>query len=712
MRSPSFLSWNLLMVAAACGVLLSPSLSGAADEKKGEGHQAAYFERQVSLIEDASAVAQVRKDTWNAFRDQSRAELAEMLGLDLTAARTDLKVTKTGEFEHEGVVVENLHYQSRPGLYVTANLYRPKVVEKPLPTVLYVCGHSSMTKDGVSYGNKSGYEHHGVWYAKHGFVCLIIDTVQLGEIPGEHHGTYRLGKWWWMARGYTPAGVEAWAGIRALDYLETRPEVDKTRFGVAGRSGGGAYSWFVAALDERIKCAVPTAGITTLRNHVVDGCVAGHCDCMFFVNTFRWDYDRLAALVAPRALLVTNTDKDGIFPIDGVFNIYQSTRRVYKALGAEGNIGLHIAEGPHKDMQPLNTGEFHWMMRHLQGAGLMDTTDTPAVKGIPMEKLRVFQELPADQINTRVDEVFVPLAGAVETPQDQAAWDKMREGWMEALRSRCFGGWSSLGEPATKLSDPVVTTNRDVTLTAWKLAPSSDRDPEGGGDLFLLHGAAFKPEDLELMVLHALDDEGWQEVGNTFGAAFPAVVGQKVAAKPDDKAFAEERDMLTHRKWGMIYFCPRGVGPRALSPDVKTRTHQLRRYYLLGQTLEGQQVWDVRCAIRGLRSVDALKQASLWIQASRHQAGNAVYASLFEDGITRLDLHEVPTSHRDGPVYLNVLKYLDLPQAAAMAAQRTRVIIYADDKSPWEFARSLNEKFAWDAEKKAGLQLRDLPKPR
>ncbi len=61
--------------------------------------------------------------------------------------------------------------------------------------------------------------------------------------------------------------------IRALDYLERRPEVDAERIGVTGRSGGGAYSWWVAALDDRIRAAVPVAGITTLRNHVVDGCV-------------------------------------------------------------------------------------------------------------------------------------------------------------------------------------------------------------------------------------------------------------------------------------------------------------------------------------------------------------------------------------------------------------------------------------------------------
>ena len=67
-----------------------------------------------------------------------------------------------------------------------------------------------------------------------------------------------------MCRGYTPAGVEAWNNIRALDYLETRPEVDRDRIGATGRSGGGAYSWSLMGLDDRIKVAVPVAGIVDL----------------------------------------------------------------------------------------------------------------------------------------------------------------------------------------------------------------------------------------------------------------------------------------------------------------------------------------------------------------------------------------------------------------------------------------------------------------
>ncbi|MCP4507687.1 MAG: prolyl oligopeptidase family serine peptidase, partial [Fuerstiella sp.] len=224
---------------------------------------------------------------------------------------------------------EKLHFESMPGLYVTANLYLPAKIDKALPTVLYVCGHARVKEGDVSFGNKTGYQHHGAWFARNGYACLTIDTVQLGEIEGVHHGTYRYDRWWWNARGYTPAGVEAWSCIRALDYLETRSEIDSERIGVTGRSGGGAYSWWIAALDERIKCAIPVAGIATLRNHVVDGCVEGHCDCMYMLNTHRWDYATVAALVAPRPLLISNSDKDRIFPLDGVVKVHRQVRHIY-----------------------------------------------------------------------------------------------------------------------------------------------------------------------------------------------------------------------------------------------------------------------------------------------------------------------------------------------------------------------------------------------
>jgi hypothetical protein len=197
-----------------------------------------------------------------------------------------------------------------------------------------------------------------------------------------------------------------------------------------------------------------------------------------------------------------------------------------------------------------------------------------------------------------------------------------------------------------------------------------------------------------------------------------------VKVTPDDKAFDGEKEMFAQFKWGMAYVCPRGIGPTRWDSDAefdsaqpvaaaaakKARTQRLRRFYLIGQTLDGQQVWDVRGAIAAVRSIDGLKDKPLWLQASRIQAGNALYASLFEDNLTRLDLRSLPHSHQQGPFYLSVLRVLDIPQAVAMAAERTRVVIYDDDKDAWQFPRQMSEKFGWSKATNNGLQLRDIPK--
>ncbi|MCL4191382.1 MAG: acetylxylan esterase, partial [Thermoguttaceae bacterium] len=216
----------------------------ASDAGRGDRMLAAYFADETARLAERCLADIESIEDWEANKAQYRRQLLDMLSLDPLPDRTDLKATITGRIERDDIVVENLHFQSRPGLYVTGNLYLPREREGRIPAILYVCGHGGVKKDGVSYGNKATYQHHGVWFARHGYACLMIDTLQLGEIEGIHHGTYRYGMWWWANRGYTPAGVEAWNCIRALDYLQTRKEIDPERFGVTGRSGGGAYSWW------------------------------------------------------------------------------------------------------------------------------------------------------------------------------------------------------------------------------------------------------------------------------------------------------------------------------------------------------------------------------------------------------------------------------------------------------------------------------------
>src|SRR5262245_7591354 len=161
------------------------------------------------------------KVEWEAARPRLKREFLDMLGLDPPPEKSPLKATVTGTLERGGVKIENVHYQSRPGLYVTGNLYLPGTAAgKKHPAILYVCGHSGRGRDG----NKTAFQDHGLWFASNGYVCLVVDTLQLGEIAGIHHGTYREGRWWWHDRGYTPAGVECWNGIRGIDYLVSRPE--------------------------------------------------------------------------------------------------------------------------------------------------------------------------------------------------------------------------------------------------------------------------------------------------------------------------------------------------------------------------------------------------------------------------------------------------------------------------------------------------------
>ena len=655
-----------------------------------------YFERRVAELSSADWQKEITAANWPARQTTMRAQLQRMLGLDPWPARGELGAVITGTVPGDGYVVEKLHFQSLPGVYVTANLYRPTEVKEPLPAVLYVCGHAHVAEKGVSLGNKTAYQHHGIWFARHGYVCLVLDTVQLGEIQGEHHGTHKLGKWWWPARGYTPAGIEAWNGIRALDYLETRSEVDRTRIGMTGRSGGGAYTWWVAALDERIKVAAPTAGITTLKNHVLDGAIEGHCDCMYHVNTERWDFDRVAALLAPRPLLIVNTDKDEIFPLDGVMEIYNRTRGLYRLLGKQAQIGLHIAEGPHADPQQLHIGAFNWMNRFLKGGTRMDAMDEPTRKAHAPAELKVFAELPNDERVTKVDEFLVPTPEVKAEPPTAQEWAKQRDTWMKGLRDECFRAWPA--EPSAL----VVEKSESFTAQRLRLTRADVRTEEPfRSELWLLHRDDVAPKDLELVVLNALADIDWKEFTELAAVAFPK---QFPNVSPAPAAFSEAQEMLRGTKWAMAYFCPRGTGPTSYAElSESKRTHLKRRALLLGETLESGQVWDITRAAAAVRRLPGFAKTPLWLQAQEAMAVNTLYASLFIPNVTRIDLHGLPSSHRSAPTYLNVLRHLDLPQTVALAAERATVVLYTAEAEPWSYAQRVGEARNWG---KKRLQIR------
>src|SRR5438034_2711688 len=161
--------------------------------------------------------------------------------------------------------------------------------------------------------------------------------------------------------------------------------------------------------------------------------------------------------------------------------------------------------------------------------------------------------------------------------------------------------------------------------------------------------------------------------------ALPILSEEQQVFKTDPQQFESVRQSLLANNGVCVYFAPRGIGPTAWSGDAKKQVQIRRRFMLLGQTLEGMRVWDIRRAVQAVRSFHSLQGLPLSLEASHNAGVNAVYASLFENGIASLELRQMPASHRDGPDYLNVLRVLGIPQAAAMAAARCQVHLVDTD---------------------------------
>lgn len=652
---------------------------------------AAYFKSEAEAIAARPLLDVTTAEGWKARRPELQRRMREMLGLDPMPPRTDLKAEVRGVVERPDFAVERILYQSSPGLYVTANLYRPRVVEKPLPAVLYVCGHGKVEKDGVIYGNKAHYQHHAAWFAANGYVCLVVDTLQLGEVPGDHHGTYRMGRWWWQSRGYTPAGVEVWNGIRGLDYLASRPEVDPERLGVTGRSGGGAMSWYLGAVDDRLMVVVPVAGITDLRDHVVagapggphpDGVIDGHCDCMFFVNTYRWDYAMLAALVAPKALLVENTDADPIFPEAGVRRIYGPLETVYDWFGERDRLDLVIGKGGHVDTPELRHPAFAWFEKHLKGA---DAQPLAAIRepdrSIPIELLKVLEPgkpLPAN-VNDTVDESFVPTAVAPEPVAE--GWDATKARLRGELLLKTFtepdAGPIPVRQPyadrEARGSTEIVKSG--LGLTAYDI--SHRAHPDLQQRLWMFHAPErSRATGLDLVVMTADDWKRYAPLIDAFeGDADPSGLPGFAALKT--KADAGERT---------AFLAPRGIGRTAWpsSRDVGIR----RRFALLGTTLDAYRVAEVRDALGCLSPSDG---SPLRLIARGESAPLALWASILGGPPARLVLQAPPTTVRDGPAFLNLGRTLDMPQAVALL-RPAAVRLESSPLAAWTWTRELSEK--------------------
>src|SRR5213083_1568014 len=400
-------------------VLLSRSLAAQESAIKRHEMVLAYLKDTAARISSQSLAQIESPEAWEKQRHMLRRRLLYMLGLDPLPKRAPLNARITGTLQRTHYRIEKLVFQSLPGLYVTGNFYVPPSPAGPLPAILYVCGHSPHP-----LGANWSYQDRAAWFAANGYACLVLDTLEFGEVAGIHHGIHDLNMWNWLSLGYTPAGTEVWNAIRALDYLETRPEIDKDRIGMTGISGGGAITWYVAAVDERVAAAAPVCSTYAFGSQAAHWVAAGQCDCIYFHNTYLVDLPLVGALIAPRPLLILGGRRDPDFPPDGFHEVFQKAKRIYDLYAPVAAGPDRIGRGDdavgHED-SPLSLAEARrWMDQWVKNGA--PSRDPETIEKEKPEDLAVLSRLPADAVNYRIQNLLISKA-PLRNWEGAAAWN-------------------------------------------------------------------------------------------------------------------------------------------------------------------------------------------------------------------------------------------------------------------------------------------------
>ncbi|HMV87244.1 MAG TPA: acetylxylan esterase [Blastocatellia bacterium] len=339
--------------------------------------------RRAKLREAIKTPAQVMK-----LRDEVRQKLRACFGA--FPERTPLNARITGKVERDAYTIEKLIYESRPGYQVTANLYIPKNKTGKLPAVLAPCGH---TRNGKA---EPKYQEYARNLARQGYVVLMFDPPAQGERfeyadkPGEPVVQWGVVSHIFAGNqmnllGRNFALWEAWDGIRGLDYLLSRPEVDPKRVGLTGNSGGGTQTTWLNVLDDRFTMVAPNCFATRYLNNleneeaqdteqILPGMLAAGCDMADFY---------IAQLPRPTHF---GGEQNDFFDVRGVRAVYDEVKRLYSIVGKGDAVEIFIGPETHGYNKGAREAMYKFFNRH---AGVTASTTEPDVSPEKDEILQV-----------------------------------------------------------------------------------------------------------------------------------------------------------------------------------------------------------------------------------------------------------------------------------------------------------------------------------
>lgn len=602
---------------------------------------------------------------WQTRQEYIRETLMEIVGP--FPEKTPLNAKITGTIEKENFSVEHIIFESQPGFYVTSSLYIPKGLPKKTkaPAIIYCSGHS---EDGY---RSVVYQHVITNLVHKGFIVFAFDPVGQGErleyfdpekgksIVGGPTSEHSYPGNQAFITGSSQAKHMIWDGIRAVDYLITRKEVDPARLGITGRSGGGTQSSYIAAFDERIYASAPECYITTFTRLLQ---TMGNQDAEQNFPSFvvkGLDLPDLLSVRAPKPTLMITTTRD-IFSIQGAMEAEKETGRIYEAYGKTANFGRAEDDSAHASTLKNREAMYAFFQLHLNNPG--DSKDQ-IVAQLSKDELRV----------SATGQVSVSLGGETVYSLNKKEYDSfisrkeilLNDTWSEGVVSS-----------AKKLSGYMEPSGKDKPVFSGRFKRTG----------YVIEKYFIKGEG-NYIVPYILFLPG---VPNN-----KAVVYLNPSGKSADASQGGEMEWLA--KQGFTVLAPDLIGMGETGPGIfrgdayiEGESHNL--WYasiVIGRSIAGIRAADVVKLSRLLKNEYSVTE--IYGVAKRELSPVLLHAAAFEKSFSRIALIEPYSSYRSlvvsrfykssfiSGVVAGALKEYDLTYLAGTLAPRKMLIAGATD---------------------------------
>lgn len=585
-----------------------------------------YFVKRVRQVEQEAGKRRSELRTKNdaeAYVREVREKVQKCFGP--WPEKTPLNSRVTKRLERDLYTIENLIFESRPGFPVTANLYIPKGRKFPLPAVVGACGHND--------SGKAGNQSFAQGLARLGYVALVFDPIGQGErlqyLTGDLKSRIGIGVLEHLYAGNqlfligdSLSSWFTWDGIRAVDYLLTRKEVDPKHIGVTGVSGGGTQTTWLCSADSRITMGAPACFVTTFRRNLENEEVADTEQVPPRALAMGLDHSDFVAAMAPKPMILLSQEND-FFDARGAEESFARLKILYKLLDSEKNIQLSVGPGGHS--YPRESREAMYALFNMS-TKISATNTEPALTIEKDEDLRCTPKGQVVESGARTVFSFTSqISASLKSKRSNLRGDNLKQAVIQALKLpvsegipdfRILRAGRNRRYPKGFAASYAVETEPDVLTLLYRLNDTVlySRPPKGlkRALLYVSHQSA--------------DDELREE----------PLLAELIKSEPDSAIFACD---------------VRGIGESKPNSTSKTFQEPYGSDYfyaaysiMLDYPYVGQKTYDI------LRVIDLLKSRGhqeVHIVAKGWGAIPATFAALLSDTVSQVTLKNALTSYSD-----------------------------------------------------------------